>query len=309
MSGATGSSDRVGIFTATRPLFGLVSLWTVLAVAVWVSTETHIDHVDWEKGSPVSVLGSFLPESVIANEWLFEASRWVLWVAAACWALRLLVPFMGWVTFGAYTLHASMFWENLPWFRHKFVLPALLLFVHAMWFQCYRRELRAARGDLLAARVCPGWVPFLGIYSVATFYGLAGVMKLWRGGLAWGDGLSLQLWMYRFGDEDWLLTQWILADRRLAMALQAGALLLECLAFLVILFPRTRAPLALGLIGMHLGIEFTFGIPFASNVVLVMVVLLPWTRRALERFEWPARSRSAAGHGAVVETGHAPDRG
>ena len=46
MSETTGSSARAGLFTATRPLFGLVSLWTVLAVAVWVSTETHIDHVD-----------------------------------------------------------------------------------------------------------------------------------------------------------------------------------------------------------------------------------------------------------------------
>ena len=240
---AGGEEWRNGqLFKTTEPLFGLVSLWTVLAVAVWVSTETHLHHVDWEKGSPVSVLGSILPESVLASQVLFDLSRWTLWIAAGCWSLRLLVPVSGWVTFGAYTLHASMFWENLPWFRHKFVLPALLLFIHAMWFQCYRREFRAARGALLSARICPAWVPFLGIYSVATFYGLAGVMKIWRGGLEWGDGLSLQLWMYRFGDEDWLLTRWILEHRTVAMVLQSGAMAIECLSFLAVVIPRFRTP-------------------------------------------------------------------
>ncbi len=307
---AGGEKWRSGqLFKTTEPLFGLVSLWTVLAVAVWVSTETHLHHVDWEKGSPVSVLGSILPESVLASQVLFDLSRWTLWIAAGCWSLRLLVPVSGWVTFGAYTLHASMFWENLPWFRHKFVLPALLLFIHAMWFQCYRREFRAARGALLSARICPAWVPFLGIYSVATFYGLAGVMKIWRGGLEWGDGLSLQLWMYRFGDEDWLLTRWILEHRTVAMVLQSGAMAIECLSFLAVVIPRFRTPLALGVIGMHIGIEFTFGIPFASNVVLVTVFLLPWTRRVVDRFA-SARSLPSS-HPAELErsASEAPGQG
>ncbi len=297
------------LFRPTEPLFGLVSLWALLAVAVWVSTETHLDHVDWEKGSPVSVLGSILPESVLASQVLFDVSRWTLWIAAGCWALRVLVPVSGWVTFAAYTLHASMFWENLPWFRHKFVLPALLLFIHALWFQCYRREFRAARGALLSAKICPAWVPFLGIYSVATFYGLAGVMKLWRGGLEWGDGVSLQLWIYRFGDEDWLLTRWILEDRTVAMVLQSGAMVIECLSFLAIVLPRVRTALALSLVGMHIGIEFTFGIPFASNVVLVMVFLLPWTRRMVERLAVGKALSEGSGDSPGPAVDEVPGRG
>lgn len=261
----------------SRPFFGQFSLWALLLTCMYLVADLGHGYPDRDKDSAVSVIGLLLPESFFSDERVFELCRWAFFAVAICWFFRVGLPVTSWLTVVFYTVVASIYWENLPWFRHKYLVPNWLLIVYAMWMQFCSTEIKTslARGDFWRSRLFPRWVYVLSVYSIALFYTFSGYSKLLACGPGWGSGLSLQIWMQLFGNQESYVTEFVLSDRRAAAILQSGALWLECLAFAALLSSRLRIAIGLGLIGLHLAIDSSFGIDFRTNILLVALFFLP----------------------------------
>ena len=272
------------------PLFGQLTLWVLIAVSIYIVGDTHLSFQSYPKGTTVSLLGYVVPEKFFALPYALFFFKGVFFVSAAAWSL---LPFLGrariwiiqpltaiapWVCVLSYTIIVSIFWENLPWFRHKFIVPNWILLYYALWYFFYRDDIAASiinKKFWLNPNLYPRWVYLGSVLSIALLYNYGGVSKLLAAGFNWGDGLSLQLWVSMMGNPDFILTDFILSDRENAHLLQRGVTIVQLFALLA-LIPHLRPVIGLGLIAFQLSVELTFGIPFRGNVILLAVFFLPW---------------------------------
>lgn len=165
----------------------------------------------------------------------------------------------------------SLYWENLPWFQHKMVLPFWLLVVLVAAEHARAADRRAGLGA-----VAPMWVREGAVFALAAFYAGAGAHKLLESGLRWADGVALQLWLWRLGDHDSVVRAWVIEDATVSALVASAALGLELAAALAVSLPRLRPWLAAGLVTLHVGIDRVLHIDFRTNIVLVALALLPW---------------------------------
>jgi hypothetical protein len=272
------------------PLFGQLTLWILIAVCIYIVGDTHLDFQSYPKGTTVSLLGYIVPEQFFDQPYALAFFKRVFFVSAAAWSV---LPFLGrtriwvvqpltliapWVCVLSYTALVSIFWENLPWFRHKFIVPNWVLLYYALWYLFYRDDIAASivnKKFWLNPNLYPRWVYLGSVLSIALLYNYGGLSKFLAAGFNWGDGLSLQLWVSMMGNPNFILTEFILSDRENAHLLQRGVTIVQSFALLA-LIPHLRPVIGLGLIAFQLSVELTFGIPFRGNIVLLVVFFLPW---------------------------------
>ncbi|MDC0671653.1 hypothetical protein [Nannocystis radixulma] len=268
------------LFEREPALFAAGLRATSLAAALWLSLEVDLRWASLPKGAVVSTAGLVVPTAWWSSPALLWSGRALLWGGAVIWLFghaRKVRYAAGWATaLGMLTL-GSLYWEDLPWFRHKFVPPLWLLVL-----------LAAAEHAPARPGQAPRWVREGAVFVLASFYAGAGLHKLLASGWRWADGTALQLWLWRLGDGDSLVRAWAIVDARVAAALAATALLLELAAVLLVPLPRVRPWLAAGLVGLHVGIDQILHIDFRPMIALVIVVLMPWP-------EWWQRLRHGAG--------------
>lgn len=114
-------------------------------------------------------------------------------------------------------------------------------------------------------------------------YVCAAISKLAAHGLRWPDGTHLWLWIGEKGvdqlselgrNELNTLQRLCLEHWWLATAFLALGLVTEACGFLL-WFPRTRVPITLALIGMHLGVYWSMDILFDTYIYQLVLVGLP----------------------------------
>ncbi|MBX7220203.1 MAG: hypothetical protein K1Y36_09680 [Blastocatellia bacterium] len=156
----------------------------------------------------------------------------------------------------------------------------MALWICALWYHFYRNQIRQSLqiGTFWKTSCYPSWAGFLGVYYVGLFYSFSGCMKLTHSGLAWANGVSLQLWVSIWGNPDSTWTHLILSYRWFAKALQAATLCFESMAILGLLFPRLRPFLGLALLGFHFGQVTVFGWQFHYNAFIICLYFLPFDR-------------------------------
>jgi len=257
-------------------------------VAAYLSLEINLGFGDLDRGVPVSIIGYLLPASILSNPSFLATLKVIFWLSAACW---LSVPFLSagsgrflrwfmasasWLAYLTYTVMASVYWENLPFYLHKFVLPSWLLLIHALWYHFYSDDIIAAvkQRAFWTSALYPRWAYSLSVYTIAVFYTMSGLSKV-TSAFDWGNGLSLQLWTTRYGDFSSEVTQLVMRDRAWARFFQSGALALECSSWLSIFHPILRTLIGIGLLMFHSAVDMTFHIDFRPNMVLISVFLLP----------------------------------
>lgn len=253
--------------TREDALFAKGLLWIALLAAISLSFEVHLDWVALPKSHFVSVLGWLFPGPFWGSPFLLTGSRALLWIGALSWLLGppSLRRIAAWASVLGMLLLGSLFWENLPWFRHKYVPPFWFLLLLAA------RE-HTQEGPSLA----PRWVREGAVCVLASFYGGSAVAKLLESGLAWGDGVALQLWFWKLGDPDVFIRDWMLESALLSRALASSVLLLELSCLLLPFSAKLRLPIGIGLLIFHLGVEWNFGIDFRTQMALIGGVLFPW---------------------------------
>ena len=283
--------DRLSnLFDTTTPLFGLITLWLLIGVSIYITTHTHLGYQGYEKGANVSVAGYILPANFFDWPYALKFLKPIFWLSSSAWALLPFLRFLRartlqnlalilpWLSVLSYTLLVSVFWENLPWFRHKYVVPNWVMIYYALWFGFYRYDIAKAishRNFWGNNTLYPRWAYLGSVFSIALLYSFGGISKMRAAGIEWGDGLSLQLWVEMMGDSSFPLTDFILSDRSNAQLLQGGVIILQSCAVLAV-FPSLRSTIGLGLIAFQLSVELMFGIPFRSNVILIAAFFLPW---------------------------------
>lgn len=175
-----------GLFARESALFATGLRVATIAAALWLSLEVDLRWASLPKGATVSLVGLVAPTSWWASPVMLWAGRALLWGGSAAWLFghaRKVRLVAGWATaLGLLTL-GSLYWENLPWFRHKFVPPLWLLVVLAVG-----QHARARPGE------APRWVREGAVLVLACFYAGAGAHKLLASGWRWADGTALQLW-------------------------------------------------------------------------------------------------------------------
>lgn len=240
---------------------------TTIAVALWLSLEVDLRWAHLPKGEVVSVPGLLVPGAWWSAPAALWAGRAALWGGALVWLLGRYRRVGAWSTALGLLWLGSLYWEDLPWFRHKLVPPFWLL---VLLVAAEHARVTDRRG------LAPRWVREGAVFVLATFYAGAGAHKLLASGLRWGDGVALQLWLERLGDRHSVVRAWVIEDASVAALLASTALALELAVALAVPLPRLRPWLAAGLIALHIGIDRVLHIDFRSNIVLVAVVLLPW---------------------------------
>jgi len=173
-------------------------------------------------------------------------------------------------------LTASYF-EQRPYVDHTFQATAMTLCLWAMWGCFYARTIREALLErrLFETPLVPRWLHACFVFYMGLFYGLAGLSKLIDSGAGWVNGTSMQLWVLIFGKPDALVAGWIVESRPIAQGLQGATLIVELCALPAIFVPRLRLPVAVALLGFHVGQIVVFGWEFYATMALLGLAFLP----------------------------------
>ncbi len=292
--------DRLG--ERTRPHYGQVVLWTVLVCSCflciyfelyWGEKRTS----DVRTPLPTSLL-SFLPAEFLLNRRVIIGCGVLFFVGAALWALRRLTPWSGWLTALSFNAVVALYLENSSQETHVAHVAGGFLLIYALWYHCYRREIREAdrEGRFWRTALYPRWVYSLSVFYLGLFYALSGFNKLAVSGWSWPNGVSLQLWAELFGDKSSVFTQIILSNRTAAAAMQWAALIGECGGLVAIVSARLRPLVGLLLIGFHVAQICVFGWGFHTNMAMLALVFLPayqWTPRVVAALEQAVGQRGS----------------
>jgi hypothetical protein len=272
------------LFERRRPHFGIFALWATLLVAGRLARLLAPER-GISTGEAITVL-SRLPDAARLSPSLQSAAVTAFAVCALLWLFQAVVPWSAVGAASAFTVAVALAQEQSVYVDHMFHLVNVTLWVLALWYLICRREMRAALrdGTFWIQPLFPNWVYGLLVFHVGWFYTLAGVAKLADSGLAWPNGVSLQLWTLAWGRPGALAAA-LLGSRSLATALQVASLSAEVTALPLALFRRTRSACGLALLAFHAGQELLFGWWFVGNMVVVAVTLLPaarWIHRAAD---------------------------
>jgi hypothetical protein len=282
--------DRLG--RRSPPWFGQLTLTVLLlcaaALAAFFVTHPGGLHPRGERTGPVGLL-SWLPDAILLNVWVLRACGVVFGVTAVMWWSRWALPWSSWLCAASFYAVVSLYLESASQATHVGHLTIYLLFVHALWYHFYTPDIQEAdrAGRFWTTPLYPGWVHFLGVFSIGVFYGWSGLSKWLESGRGWANGLSLQLWTELFGDKGSPWTRLILADRRMAAVLQAVTLVGETAGFVAIFSRWARPVIGLLLVGFHIGQIAVFGWGFHANMVMLLLFFLPvdrWLERLGERW-------------------------
>lgn len=127
-----------------------------------------------------------------------------------------------------------------------------------------------------------GWPPRAALAIMASVYFLTGVEKLRYTGLSWvfGDNMSWVLYAGAASPRAPFpeLTVTIAGMHWLTLLLAAGAVTLEILAPLLVIWPATRAIFVVGICGMHASIGLLMGLDYSGWALTVLAVAIPWNR-------------------------------
>lgn len=282
--------DRLG--ERSRPHYGQLVLWTVLVCACAHCLYFELYWGTRPEGSvrvhnPASLL-SFLPEAVTLDRGVCVGFGVLFAAGAVLWFWRRLLPWSAWATALSFNVVVALYFENSSQETHVAHVAGAFLFIYALWYHFYRREIRDAdrEGRFWATPLYPRWVYFLTVFYLGLFYGLSGFNKIATSGLSWANGVSLQLWAELFGDKSSVFTQMILSSRTAAAAMQWAALAGECGGLVAIFSRRLRPLVGILLIGFHIAQISVFGWGFYTNMFMLALVFLPvreWTPRVVGR--------------------------
>jgi len=285
----------------SRPHFGQLTLWLLLICAQplcgyflynWRGPLSDLG----QRTGPASVL-SFLPDAILLSRVSILILGGLFVLGSLFWLAQVWIPWSGWLTSLSFTGVVALYMENATQATHVAHATNMMLLIHALWYHCYRQEIRSAlaEGRFWITLLYPRWVHALGVFTLGMLYGLSGLMKLLTSGVSWANGVSLQLWTNLWGDKGSLFTPLLLEHRWIARLLQLVTVVGETGGFLAIICRRCRPVIGLMLIAFHVGAISVFRWGFHANLVLLILFFLPCDRwvPALVDF-WERRTRPTA---------------
>ncbi|GEM_PF-5385466 len=214
-----------------------------------------------EIGVPATLIGHFFREA-LSNPIIFDYSRIVFLVAGGLWSLNLLTPFTGWLTSLSYLLFTSMIFENSPGAeRHSIHLVPMLFLIFSIYYQFYSQELKNSISIPNGIKLDisgPRWCIDLLVFVIGINHSWAGFSKFLESGLGWSNGISLQLWVHMWGQDNYL-NDLIINSTRFAIFSQWSVIIVESSAVCAFFFRKNRVWWGLLLIFFHLVNQWMWG--------------------------------------------------
>ena len=257
--------------------FGQLTVWLLVGFALCLAC-LGPPHQAGPRAEVSATLFAFLPEAILRSVVFYQLLRVALIVVALGWAFQRGLPWTPVATSFAFMLLWALRMENVTNGAHIFHVANMLIFLHAAWYYLYRHEIADAKraGVFWKTRLYPRWVFYLSVFYLGIFHTWAGITKISASGFDWGNGLSLQLWIYLWGWPGSPFGQLVLASRVVARILQTGALVIETFSFLCWFGYWPRIVIGLSLLGFYSGVLGTFvDYGFHFNAILVALFLLP----------------------------------
>jgi len=256
-----------------------------LLLAVWLATLVVLVLLPPQITSGVrenhlAMLGHVLPEAIWQVRAVYDVSLALFVAGGALWWLRIRPVASSVVTVLALWMLGSWRAQGEMYSRHQLYVPFLTLLVLAGWTVLCRRELAEVDaseedGALYRARVVPVWVPWSVLVLVGWGYTTSGLEKLAAGGVAWGDGVSLRVWLTALAPEH-PLTHVFTASPALAAIAQSLVLWGEVFAVVGLAWRPLRPWFGLVLLGFHASLEWTLGLRFLGNEVVLLLLAVVW---------------------------------
>ena len=214
------------------------------------------------KVGPISLLGWFLPSTLMVNPLALQASGLLFLVTGVLWLFGRGVPWSSWLATISFTVFMSLYVENVPFWDHQMNLANQLLWVFCFYHHFYPE-----------GKERPVWLHPMFLFCIVSGYAMSGLAKLVQCGWGWADGISLQLWVWSIGYPE--RASWLMESRELASWLQVAVLWLELSLPLCFWLKPYRVVAGLGLIAFHLLSFYLFQyINFVGNAVLLAVFLV-----------------------------------
>lgn len=237
--------------------FGLLTVRLLLLVVIGMALLPFQPIPEEAMGRDVTLL-SRVPQTELQDPMVFFGFQAVVVLSCVLWLLNWLTPLSCWFAVLSFAGLASLRIENSTELCHTYSLIGMLLVVHALWYTFYSGRISANTGTA-PNRCYPAWVLWLSVFVIAWFHTLSGVGKWmvadpdWANGWLWADGVSLQLWLKSFGNQDSRLVQFLLQEVALARAVQQAILVIELTAILAVLAPAFRR-----VVGVALAVYYLF---------------------------------------------------
>jgi hypothetical protein len=282
------------------PRFGQWCVWLLLVSALYPALLPY-EPVLGVRQQTSATLIAILPSELLDSYWFYEAIRWSLIVSAVAWMIFKWIPWTCWTTCISYILLWALRIENSDSSQQVFQLTSMLLIIHAIWFHFYHCAIQAARDgkDYWQSPLYPRWVFVAAVAYIGMFHALAGFSKIRASGLDWGDGLSLQLWVYLLATKTSPLANLILASRTIARILQSSLLVTQTASILAVFNNWLRLLIGMLLVGFYLGAFVTFWDGgYLINGLLVSLFFLPlepWLNRDTFEIAFPGLAASGQG--------------
>lgn len=279
-----------------RPQATQLALWVLLISCLWSYAEVQpFPRGDRQPTGEIISFLSLLPRAWIELDTVDSAFRALFKVGSILWLLQIAMPWSAWVSTAGFTALMALIWEHSTFVGHSTQLPNMIMVIFALAATFEGRASREAlqRGNYWISELIPRLYWFLALAQIGLFYSWTGAGKLLESGLGWANGVSLQLWVHVWGQEN-LLSSAILESRTLAITFQVMVLVIETSAIFFMPFRRLRIVYGLALVGFHIAQEIVFGYPFGVNTLLVLVIVLPtgeFFERLCRRFEVSYRGR------------------
>jgi len=196
----------------------------------------------------------------------------LFWTSSTLWFLRILPRLCAMTSATVFSLLLGTKFELSSNVTHYTHLTAQLLILYAIVTLVYGKHGFYIEGSY---RRFPPWMRSISIAVIGIFFFFAGFSKLMASGVQWVNGVSLQYWVYPWG-QDTFMRNLIVNDYRVAWLFQLIVLMIELSAILVILFKQTRVFIGLCLIFILEGFNYTFGYHFYPYMLYIGVFFFPW---------------------------------
>lgn len=242
----------------------VLGLAVVLLSCIYTLWGVSVEGSKVMPGTWVSVLEWVSPAltAVIMQEQIYNFLKAFFYLSSVAWVGALVLKLSKkhvWVIALLNTLSfflvSTAYWESRSWFGHSLVLGFwFLLFLTFHSFSGYKNY-----------RAWPFQYGFL-IYT--WFYFLAGIKKLYEGGLEWIMGDSLALWHHMMGQVEIVSTQVFPVLAGLTVLIEVGVifLLLSGRKGLCLLAPIL-------IIALHLGIYLILDFNFIGHILLSLYLI------------------------------------
>lgn len=215
-----------------------------------------------EVGIPATILGFFFRDQ-LSDPNFFNGSRYLWYIFGSLWCLNVLPRVSATIAGLSYLWFSSMLFENSPGAEiHSVHMYPMMILLYMAFYLFYGKETQKCfhpKKGIDLNVTGPRWGLELIVYTIGISHSWAGISKIMDSGLNWANGVSLQLWVYLWGLDNFM-NDLVINYTTFAKFSQWSVLIVESSA-VIAFFLRGKSRFLAGvlLVSFHLVNQYMWG--------------------------------------------------